>query len=1202
MASFPVQALTVYAADDTTPLFTVSTDPAHAQPYLKPFSSYPEQEIDFVRGSASIGGMSVEIVDVPTDPTDQTTGYLTGQLADANGYSQVNGHRVLVTEDRGAGAETVLDGVVRSVVLLDTFVTYALELRDIRERERKTKAFETTDTPTILPRGVLNGYGVSINGRKYPIPATSPLTGFYRADGANRGEIEFGFGAQLAELKLTEPMREAFENISPLEDEPETLIYDRWKLLWRDKATGGAYTEVTQVAHRHASLSGGGGRLPYSVGGGYIGGLRINNLVSSDTLPSNGQEIEVIVQYDGPVTEEWPYHLEGLTVGELLRNAYRGDHSDEDPRIRYDESALLALTTPVRGIIKKPVDDLRSWAEKHAYPISHSVPTLNASGEIGPITYLLPDSTVTPVSLTDSNCRPAGGGWSHGAEDAVNLVTCDYQRDFRVSPEIGADVALSDQIRSVTQPVRVRHQASIDLLGEQPLEISSELLRAIGTSDGGPLSGDQTDETGARIAVRVGRMALDRFPLGGQYFRLDISRDDSDAEGLREGDWVTVGVSWMPDYLSGERGASRLAQVVSRMNLNAAWGALTLIDAGSAAAPLGQPTLGTVTADAAGVVSVPVTALASGDPDARVEYAVNATEPSANSELWTFLDRVGSVPTTLTTPPLPAGGTAWVRTRSEDVGRRPSTYTTPVSVAIPQTPRVFDVGIEIDADGVPTISWSPNQYCLGVRVGYEVHALDTVPSYADTVDVEASDGETTLADVRLSGDLVLSVEVEPYPTWTGSAVSGTAGPVVQVSSGESVALDLSVSVVKVKSVPAVDPVTPNTFYLELAYNVGPDVYELEVYEEATFVTTGFETFTYTFDRDGSTSFGTLAASGRHRLRSSGGADMEWLDTDEGLLVRLTPKTADGVEGVPVVVDIGDLADLGELQRVELSAGGTVVADYVVPGSNVTIDTDANGRPRINASSGGGASQLSDLSDVGTASPTSRNVLVGDGTDFDARALEGADIQSGVLAVARVPDHDALNGFVAAEHIDWSVTGPEDVQVDRVPNLPASRVTTGTFANARIAQSNVTQHQAALSIGAGQLVPGTFGGAADYTFPAGVNAVGDVVSNTSDARLKDVIGRVRWALPKLFLLRAIYYRWNELGAGVSEGLDPTEERVGLFAQDVMRICPQAIRLSPAGGGYLAFQPEMLLPFVVRAIQELTVLVVVGLGVLLTLAVL
>ena len=78
------------------------------------------------------------------------------------------------------------------------------------------------------------------------------------------------------------------------------------------------------IAHSHSGLSGGGGRLPYTAGRGIIFGLRVDNLVDSGTLPSHEQAVDVIVQYDGPVTEDWPLHIQYLTVGESRRNLYRG--------------------------------------------------------------------------------------------------------------------------------------------------------------------------------------------------------------------------------------------------------------------------------------------------------------------------------------------------------------------------------------------------------------------------------------------------------------------------------------------------------------------------------------------------------------------------------------------------------------------------------------------------------------------------------------------------------------------------------------------------------------------------------------------------------------------------------------------------------------------------------------------------------------
>lgn len=50
-----------------------------------------------------------------------------------------------------------------------------------------------------------------------------------------------------------------------------------------------------------------------------------------------------------------------------------------------------------------------------------------------------------------------------------------------------------------------------------------------------------------------------------------------------------------------------------------------------------------------------------------------------------------------------------------------------------------------------------------------------------------------------------------------------------------------------------------------------------------------------------------------------------------------------------------------------------------------VDTGAGG--------GGGASQLSDLTDVGTTTPTNRNVLIADGTSFQSRPLVEADVSN-----------------------------------------------------------------------------------------------------------------------------------------------------------------------------------------------------------------
>lgn len=771
----PVYELTVYDSDDSTPLFDVSTDPAHARPYLKAPTSFPEQEVNFAKGSVSIGQLNLQVVDVPTDPTDQNTGFVTAQLPDATGYSALIGHRALLTEDLGGGVATILDGVVRSVMLLDTFSSFELELRDIREREREAKAFENTTTPTVLPRGVLDGYATFWSaGVQYLIPPTEPLVATYFENSPTRGQISFDDGQANAQIRqqLTDAIGDAFDSVEPLEGQPGVMIHNRIKVLWRDLAAGGAYTEITQIAYLHPDLREGGGQQAYrlrqvdGVRSDRIFAVRVNNEVSGDTLPSSGQRIEVIVQYDGPPTEDWRHHIQDINAGELLRDLYRGDHSVEDPRIRFNETALLALSTRVRGRLKEPIEDIRAWAEENVYPIVHAAPTLNSDGEIAPITYILPDADETLIDLDNNNCRPTGAGWAHGAEDAVNVVKVTYKREFR---GVGTEVLERD----IT--VEFRIQDSIDLLGEQELEVDSILLTAVGTAQGGPAVGDVRLETGYNVARRLTRLATDRFALGGQYFSLLSDRSDPDVEALREGAFVTVSVSWMPDYVAGERNLSRLAQVISRRNRDAAWTRLSLVDAGSDNAPLAPPTLGTITSTAAGVVSIPIATVPSGS-EGRVDIAIQTLEPDEDSEVWEFLDRAGV--STITTPILDSASVVWVRARSEETGERPSAWIAAVNHTVPTQARIVDAEIDLDEAGTPRVYWTGNPACLGVRIHYERH-LPSVeePAFANSIDVDVADLNAILSLIHPTTiGFLFSVELEPFTGWTGSAVSGSAGP------------------------------------------------------------------------------------------------------------------------------------------------------------------------------------------------------------------------------------------------------------------------------------------------------------------------------------------------------------------------------------------------------------------------------------------
>jgi hypothetical protein len=316
-------------------------------------------------------------------------------------------------------------------------------------------------------------------------------------------------------------------------------------------------------------------------------------------------------------------------------------------------------------------------------------------------------------------------------------------------------------------------------MGVHIVELDGFIFRAIGNVIGQPISGDVMDETGAQQAYIRGHELIDRCAYGTQASFVRVRRDATGIADLREMDWVLDARSWRPNYTSGDRGGNHIAQIVSIKDISPVWREMRIVDAAPYANPIGQPTLGTVVGDAAGVVSVPISAVPAGG-QARVDYAVSPTVPDTTSSLWTFLGRTVEL-TTLQSPPLEAATTVWIRARGEKEGRRPSAWTTPVSVVLAGTPIILDGRISISSVGVPTITWVANASTGGVKVLYQVHLPNVLVSPTTFVSADVDDGQVVLPIALRPGEWI-SVDIQGYTGWTGSAVSGTAGQKFRVES------------------------------------------------------------------------------------------------------------------------------------------------------------------------------------------------------------------------------------------------------------------------------------------------------------------------------------------------------------------------------------------------------------------------------------
>ena len=110
----------------------------------------------------------------------------------------------------------------------------------------------------------------------------------------------------------------------------------------------------------------------------------------------------------------------------------------------------------------------------------------------------------------------------------------------------------------------------------------------------------------------------------------------------------------------------------------------------------------------------------------------------------------------------------------------------------------------------------------------------------------------------------------------------------------------------------------------------------------------------------------------------------------------------------------------------------------------------------------------------------------------------------------------------------------------------------------------------------------------------IHATNDIVAFSSDKRLKENIRPIENALDKIDKLSGFVYNWNEK-ANKEAGYDMDKDYVGVFAQDVEKVQPEAVKIAPfdndgtdnskSGENYLTVQYEKLVPLLIESIKEL-----------------
>ena len=109
---------------------------------------------------------------------------------------------------------------------------------------------------------------------------------------------------------------------------------------------------------------------------------------------------------------------------------------------------------------------------------------------------------------------------------------------------------------------------------------------------------------------------------------------------------------------------------------------------------------------------------------------------------------------------------------------------------------------------------------------------------------------------------------------------------------------------------------------------------------------------------------------------------------------------------------------------------------------------------------------------------------------------------------------------------------------------------------------------------------------NITVSGALTATGDITSSVSDSRLKDRKDNIKEALAKVEKLSGFHYTYNDTAVKLlGDSVNKEDLMVGVSAQEVEKVIPEAVKPAPVGEGYKTVQYERLVPLLIEAIKEL-----------------
>jgi len=201
------------------------------------------------------------------------------------------------------------------------------------------------------------------------------------------------------------------------------------------------------------------------------------------------------------------------------------------------------------------------------------------------------------------------------------------------------------------------------------------------------------------------------------------------------------------------------------------------------------------------------------------------------------------------------------------------------------------------------------------------------------------------------------------------------------------------------------------------------------------------------------------------------------------------------------------------------------------------------------------------------------------------ALTSATITNATLGGLTYPTSDgSANQYLQTNGsgaLSWST-------VATTTNLASAVTGTLPVANGGTGATTLTDDSLLTGTGASAITAEanlTFNSSNVLSVDGTITCTGNITALTSDKRLKDFKGKIPSALEKVQKLNGYNFNWNDTAKQLNADVFDDENQVGVSAQEVLEVCPEAVKPAPVNNDYYTVQYEKLVPLLIEAVKDL-----------------